>query len=46
MQLYCLKCKKKTESDGAKKTKAGKRWVIKGVCKKCGTKQFQFTSAD
>jgi hypothetical protein len=45
MQLYCLKCKKKTESVGAKKTKMGKRYVFKGSCKACGTKQFQFTSA-
>ena len=45
VKLYCLKCKAKREVD-AKKTKLGKRWAYKAACPKCGTKMFQFTSAD
>jgi len=46
MKLYCMKCKKKTESSNAKKVKQGPRWVFKGNCDECGCKQFMFTSAD
>lgn len=46
VKLYCLKCKEKKEVD-AEKSKLGKnRWAYKAICPTCGTKMFQFCSAD
>jgi hypothetical protein len=46
MKLFCLKCKKKQEVGDLKKSKMGKRFCYKTTCPKCGTKMFQFASAD
>ena len=41
--MYCLKCKKNTETTNQRKekTKNG-RWIMKGICKICKTKKAKF----
>jgi RNase P subunit RPR2 len=42
-KIYCLKCKKKTDTTNYKKTKTkNNRNIIKGTCKICGTKKSLF----
>lgn len=43
MDMYCVKCKAKTKSEGIRevKTKNGKR-MLKAICKKCGTRKNRF----
>jgi len=48
-KAYCLKCKKKVNSEGkvvTLKTKHGKRGQFKGKCPKCGTKVCKFVSLE
>lgn len=43
MDIYCVKCKKKTPTINEKKivTKNGRN-AITGTCKVCNTKKYQF----
>ena len=40
--LYCLKCKKKTDTSNAHQVVVKGRNMVKGNCTKCGTKKSQF----
>ena len=42
LQIYCLKCREKTDSDGVEEVvmKNG-REAATGVCTVCGTKKFR-----
>ncbi len=42
LQMYCFKCRKKTESDGVEEVemKNGRDAVV-SVCAACGTKKFR-----
>lgn len=45
MQIYCVKCKEKTDTVGEKKAVMGNgRQAIKGKCKVCGTNKTQFVA--
>lgn len=48
MKGYCLKCKKKSEMDGASKPKKLKNgaYMVKGQCRKCGTNMSAIVAAD
>jgi RNase P subunit RPR2 len=42
MDLYCVKCKKKTPSNDTKEvTLANGKPAVQGTCSVCGTKQTQ-----
>jgi len=43
MEGYCVKCRTKREMKDEKTIIKGKRKMIKGVCKKCGTNMSVFT---
>jgi len=41
--IYCLKCKKRTETIGEhERTTSNGRRMISGTCKVCGTQKNQF----
>lgn len=43
MQIYCVKCRRKTDTKNEKKvTMPNGRQAVKGECKICGTKKTQF----
>jgi hypothetical protein len=47
-QIYCLSCKKNTDTKGKEKfemeTKSGKRHQITGLCSVCGRKKASFVN--
>ena len=45
MHIFCVRCRKKTETTGAStvRTKNG-RCAVKGKCKACGTRKTQFVA--
>ena len=43
MEIYCLKCKKKTNTDNIEKiTTKNNRMAIRGNCKICNTQKYMF----
>ncbi len=43
---YCVKCKKMQDMNSAKKVKSKNgRFMLKGICGKCGTKMNKFISS-
>ena len=43
MEIYCVKCKKKTNTDNTEKiTTNNNAMAIRGNCKICGTKKYLF----
>ena len=43
MKIYCVKCKKKTDTDNIQKiTTKSNRLAIRGNCKICGTQKYRF----
>lgn len=43
MKGYCVKCKKMMEmKDGKKKKTKNGRYMMQGMCAKCGTKMSKF----
>ena len=46
MQIYCVRCRKKTDTKNEKKVTMGNgRQAVKGECKTCGTRKTQFVGA-
>ncbi len=44
-KVYCVKCKKKTSNEDAKKTVAKNgRNMVRATCTKCGTKKVKFVA--
>ena len=45
MKIFCLKCQKKTATNGLKMVVTkNKRHAARGTCAACGTKKYQFVA--
>ena len=46
MELYCVKCKQKTDTNKLEKTKTkNNRDAIHGYCEKCNTHKYMFVKS-
>ena len=41
-EIYCVKCKKKTQTNSVHQATSGTRVMLKGTCAVCGTKKNKF----